>query len=64
MRKHFGQAEIDHMRLALGVDQDVRGLEISMKNSALMRVMHSPGNLYKIPNGKSGEEKRVAAARG
>ncbi len=37
----FGQAEIRNMRPSVGIDQNIRGLQIAMQNAALVRVMDS-----------------------
>ena len=39
-----GQPEIRHVRLALGVEQDIRGFDIPMEHALLVRVLHRLGH--------------------
>jgi hypothetical protein len=39
----LGQAEV-RVRLALGIEEDVRGLEVAMENATLVRVMDGAGD--------------------
>ena len=40
----FGEAEIGDVRPAVGIEQNVRRLEIAVQNAALVRVMHGPSD--------------------
>src|ERR1051325_7227680 len=36
------EAEVGEMRLSLGIDQDVRGLKVTMENTTLVGVLDGP----------------------
>ncbi len=52
----LGQAEIGDVRLALAVDEDVRRLEVAVKDATLMRERDRSGN-------RRQERRRVARAK-
>jgi hypothetical protein len=41
--KALGQPEISHVGLAASVDQDVGGVQVTVQNAALVRMVHRPG---------------------
>ena len=55
-RDLLGQAEVRHARLIVGVDEDVRGLEVAVQDATLVRVVNRPGDGLQILRGALGRQ--------
>src|SRR5258707_676052 len=44
----LGQPEVGHVRLVVGVDQNIGRLQIAMQDAVAVRVMNGPGDLVHI----------------
>ncbi|MFO0968377.1 MAG: hypothetical protein U0793_22710 [Gemmataceae bacterium] len=60
----FRQAEIGDVRLVVGVEQDVGGLEVPMEEAAIVRVLDGAGNEDEVPRRDSRGQRTVNEALG
>ena len=53
----FGQPEVHHARLVVFADQHIRGFEVAVQNSLLVRILDRSRNFLQVfdgPNGRKG----------